>query len=137
MRGGKMFNIPAPPTQLERGALVFYIALYIVQAIALYKLAEKADVKDPWVAFIPVIQTIVFLHIIDRSGWCIFLLLIPVVNLVLAIIWAAKLYLAFDVNAGLIVLSIIIPLAGMIVILVMAFSEKYEYVRSNRFRPAP
>jgi hypothetical protein len=132
-----MFHTPAPPPQVGRGALFFYIAIYIVQAIALYKLAEKADVKDPWVAFIPVIQTIVFLHIIDKSGWCIFLLLIPVVNIVLAIIWAVKFYLAFDVNAGLIVLSIIIPIAGMIVMLVMAFSEKYEYVKSNRFRPAP
>ena len=132
-----MFNSPAPPPQVGKGALVFYIALYIVQAIAFYKLAEKANVKNPWVAFIPVIQAIVLLHIIDKSGWCIFLLLIPVVNIVLAIIWAVKLYLAFEVNVGLIVLSIIISIAGMIVMLVMAFSEKYKYVTTNRFAQAP
>ena len=132
-----MFHAPSGYSGFWSGAIVFYIALYIVQAIALYKLAEKANVKNPWVAFIPVIQTIVFLHIIDKSGWCIFLLLIPVVNIILVIIWTVKFYLAYEVNVGLIVLSIIIPIAGLIVTLVMAFSEKYKYVKTNRFAPAP
>jgi hypothetical protein len=131
-----MYDMPGMPPQFGRGALVFYIALYVVQALALYKLAEKANVRNPWVSFIPVLQTIVFLHIIDKSGFCIFLLLIPVVNIVLAIVWAVKFYLAFDLKPGLIVLSIIIPIAGMVIALVMAFSESYSYVKSNRFTPA-
>ncbi|UCB45715.1 MAG: hypothetical protein JSV25_16165 [Spirochaetota bacterium] len=130
-----MFGTPAP--MVGRGFLVFYIGMYIVNAIALYKLGEKANVKNPWVAFIPVVQMIVILHIIDKSGWSIFLLLIPVVNIILGIIWTVKFYLAFEVNAGLIVLGIIIPLAGMIVILVMAFSEKYKYVKTTRFTATP
>ncbi|HUT64885.1 MAG TPA: DUF5684 domain-containing protein [Spirochaetota bacterium] len=128
-----MYDMPGQFPYVGRGALVFYIALYVVQALSLFKLAEKANVRNSWVSFIPVLQTIVFLHIIDKSGWCILLLLIPGVNIVLVIIWAVKFYLAFDLKAGLIVLSIIIPIAGMVVTLVMAFSERYSYVKSNRF----
>jgi hypothetical protein len=130
-----MYDMPDSFPQAGRGAVVFYIALYVVQAIALYQLAKKANVRKPWVSFIPVLQTIVFLHIIDKSGWCIFLFLIPVVNIILAIIWAVKFYLAFDVKPGLIVLSIIIPIAGLVMMLVMAFSDRYNYVKTNSYAP--
>jgi hypothetical protein len=128
-----MYDIPGQFPYVGRGALIFYIAFYVVQALSLYKLAEKANVRNPWVSFIPVLQAIVFLHIIDKNGWCILLLLIPGVNIVLAIIWAVKFYLAFDLVAGLIVLSIIVPIAGFVITLIMAFSEGYVYVKSNRF----
>jgi hypothetical protein len=113
--------------------LSVYIGFYVVGAIALFKIGKKANVRKPWVAFIPVLQTIVLLHIIDISGWAIFLTLIPVANIVLAIIWWVKLYLAFSVNAGLIVLSIIIPPAGLVMQLVIAFSDQFAYKGSNRF----
>ncbi len=128
-----MYDTQGAYSNIGMGALVFYIAIYVIQAISVYKLAQKASVRKPWVSFIPVLQMIVFLHVIDKSGWCILLLLIPVVNIVLAIIWAVKFYLAFDLNPGLIVLSIIIPVAGMVLFLVMAFSERYRYIKSNRF----
>jgi len=128
-----MYDMQGAYSNIGTGALVFYIAIYVIQAISVYKLAQKANVRKPWVSFIPVLQMIVFLHVIDKSGWCILLLLIPGVNIVLAIIWAVKFYLAFDLNPGLIVLSIIIPIAGMVLLLVMAFSERYSYVKSNRF----
>jgi len=73
------------------------------------------------------------LHVIDKSGWNIFLILIPIVNLILVIIWMVKFYLAFSVNTGLIVVSIIIPIVGLIVQLVMAFSDQYTYKGSTRF----
>jgi len=128
-----MYDMQGAYSNIGTGALVFYIAIYVIQAISVYKLAQKANVRKPWVSFIPVLQMIVFLHVIDKSGWCILLLLIPGVNIVLAIIWAVKFYLAFDLNPGLIVLSIIIPIAGMVLLLVMAFSERYSYIKSNRF----
>ena len=130
-----MCDVLGAASQTGRGMLVFYIAVYVIQAVALYQLAQKAKVKNPWVSFIPVLQTIVFLHVVDKSGWSIFLLLIPVANIVLAIVWAVKFYLAFDVKPGLIVLSIIIPIAGMVMMLVMAFSDRYRYTKQNRFSP--
>jgi hypothetical protein len=106
---------------------------YVVGAVALYKIGQKAGVRQPWVAFVPVLQFIVYLHVIDRSGWAIFLLLIPVINIVLLIVWAVKFYLAFSVKTVLIVFSIIIPIINMITMLVVAYSSKYTYVKTNRF----
>lgn len=112
---------------------IISVVFYVIQAIAYYQIGKKADIKNVWVAFIPFVQFVVVLHIIDKSGWNIFLLLIPIVNLILVIIWMVKFYLAFSVNVGLIVVSIIIPIVGLIVQLVMAFSEQYKYQGSTRF----
>jgi hypothetical protein len=115
---------------------ISYIAFYVIQAITLFFIAKKANVRNPWVAFIPVLQTIVFLHIINKSGWAILLFLIPFVNIILSIVWVVKFYAAFEVNAGLIVLSIIIPIVGLIMMFLIAFSTHYSYARTNRFAPA-
>ena len=112
---------------------IWALISYVVGAVSLYKIGQKAVVRKPWLAFIPVLQFIVYLHVIDKSGWAIFLLLIPVINIVLLIIWAVKFYLAFSVKTVLIVLSIIIPIINMITMLVVAFSSKYTYAKTNRF----
>ena len=109
------------------------VVFYVVQAIAFYQIAKKANIRNAWVAFIPFVQFIVVLHVIDRSGWNILLILIPLVNIVLIIIWLVKFYIAFSVSTGLIVLSIIIPIAGLVVQLVIAFSDRYNYKGSTRF----
>ena len=110
-----------------------YLVMYVMQAVTLYFIARKATVRNPWVAFIPVLQTIVLLHIIDKSGWAIFLLFIPFVNIVLYIVWLVKFYAAFKVNGGLIALSIIIPIVGLVMMFLLAFSSDYAYARTNRF----
>ena len=112
---------------------VIQVAFYVIGAIALFKIGEKADIKNRWVAFIPVVQYIVVLHVIDKSGWAIFLLLVPILNAILVIIWTVKFYLAFKVNVGLIVLSIIIPPVNLVMMLVVAFSEQFTYQGSTRF----
>lgn len=112
---------------------VIEVAFYVVGAIALFKIGEKANIKNRWVAFIPVVQYIVVLHSIDKSGWAIFLLFVPILNVILVIIWTVKFYLAFKVNVGLIVLSIIIPPVNLVMMLVVAFSEQFTYQGSTRF----
>jgi Family of unknown function (DUF5684) len=112
---------------------IWAIVSYVIWAIPMYKTGQKANVRKPWVAFIPVLQYIVFLHIIDKSGWAILLFLVPGLNIVLHIIWLVKFYLAFSVSAGLIVLSIIIPVINIIMMFVVAFSAKHTYVKTNRF----
>jgi hypothetical protein len=118
---------------MSRYTWIWALVSYVIWAITMYKTGQKANVRKPWVAFIPVLQFIVYLHVIDKSGWAIFLLLIPGVNIVLAIIWAVKFYLAFSVKTVLIVLSIIIPIINIIMMFVVAFSSKYAYVKTNRF----
>ena len=112
---------------------------YVCLAIGLYLSAKKANTKNPWVAFIPVVQIVVLLQLIDKSGWSIFLLLIPVVNWILLIIWMVKYFKAFDAGSGFVATAIItiilIPLAFIadILVLVVGLSDKYKFASSTRF----
>ena len=45
---------------------------YVCLAIGLYFSAKKANTKNPWVASIPVVQIVVLLQLIDKSGWSIY-----------------------------------------------------------------
>jgi hypothetical protein len=116
------------------------IIWYICFAIGLYFAGTKANTKNPWVAFIPFVQIVVLLQLIDKSGWSIFLLLIPVVNWILMIIWMVKYFKAFDAGKGFvaatIVTMIIIPLSFVadILLLIVGVSKKYNYAGSTRFR---
>jgi len=112
---------------------------YVCLAIGLYFSAKKANTKNPWVAFIPVVQLVVLLQMIDKSGWAIFLLLIPVINWILLIIWMVKYFKAFDAGSGFvaatIITMIIVPLAFVadILLLVVGLSKKYNFAGSSRF----
>jgi hypothetical protein len=112
---------------------------YVCMAIGLYFSAKKANTKNPWVAFIPVIQIVVLLQLIDKSGWSILLLLIPVINWILVIIWVVKYFKAFEAGSGFVAIAIItmilLPLAFIadILVLVVGLSEKYKYTGSTRF----
>jgi hypothetical protein len=112
---------------------------YICLAIGLYLSAKKANTKNPWVAFIPLVQIVVLLQLIDKSGWSIFLLLIPIVNWILVIIWMVKYFKAFNAGGGFVAITIItmilLPLAFIadILVLVVGVSSKYKFAGSTRF----
>lgn len=112
---------------------IFVLAVYLIQAITYYKLAEKANVRNSWLAFIPILQFILFFHIIDKSAWSILLFLIPLVNVILGILWYYEFFKAFGIGTLPIILAIIIPPVGFIMMLYMAFSSSVSYVGSNRF----
>lgn len=115
------------------------IIAYVCLAIGLYFSAKKANTKNPWVAFIPVVQIVVILQLIDKTGWAIFLLLIPVVGYILLIVWMVKYMKAFDAGNGFVAITIItmilFPLAFIadILVLVVGLADKYKYTGSTRF----
>jgi hypothetical protein len=66
---------------------IILIALVtILPILGLYRLFIKAN-KSGWAAFIPVYNILVFLDIIGKPWWWIFLFIIPFLN-VIWIIWA-------------------------------------------------
>lgn len=121
-------------------ATAIWLTLYIVNALALYKLSEKAGLDDCFLSFIPILQYILFFHIIDKSALNIFwffIVLIPILGslvlLVLVILWQVKFYSAFGISTALIIVSIIISPIGAIVMLYMGFSDSVTYKVSNRY----
>ncbi len=96
--------------------LVFYVALVIFLIAAMWKVYAKAG-EPGWACIIPIYSTIVLLKIVGKPWWWLFLMLIPIVNIIFCI-WVLNLLSksfghseAFTI--GLLLLSIVfIPILG-------------------------
>ena len=119
--------------------MVVAFGLYLVNALTYYKMAEKANVRNSWLAFIPFLQFILFFHMIDRSAWYMLLYLIPILNIVLHLYFTYQLFEAFDVGGTMgllvLVLSLFMGIALAVYMLYIAFSDNVQYVADNRYGP--
>jgi len=70
--------------------LVFFLVIYAYFAICLQTIAKKTNTPNGWWGWIPILNIILMLNIARKPIWWIVLLLIPFVNIVIAIIvWMA------------------------------------------------
>lgn len=76
---------------LTSGFTLFFIfALYLTLCIPLYVMGKKTGQDNPWFAFVPILNTILMLQIADKELWWFLLLLIPLVNVIVAVlVWMA------------------------------------------------
>lgn len=85
---------------LFSGAMfVFVIAVWVVMIASMWKVFEKAG-KPGWAAIIPIYNAIILLEIVGKPIWWFFLFLIPVVNLIIAIMVLMDLAKSFGKSAG-------------------------------------
>ncbi len=67
--------------------IIFGLAIQVVHFLGTWKLYKVAG-EAPWKAIVPVYNAIVFLKIIHRPKWWIFLLFLPVINLMMfMVLW--------------------------------------------------
>lgn len=92
------------------GATIIWLAFVVLAIVAMWKIFEKAG-EPGWAAIIPVYNIYVLFKITWGNGWKFLFLLIPIANIVFAIITMVKLAKAFGKSGGfavgLIFLSII------------------------------
>ena len=63
-------------------------ALYLWVALCLYLIAKKLNTPDAWFAWIPILNLILMCRMADKPDWFVFLLFIPLVNIVVYLdIW--------------------------------------------------
>jgi hypothetical protein len=90
--------------------LVCYLAILVLVVVSMWKIFEKAG-KPGWAAIIPIYNLIVVLQIAGKPVWWFFLYLIPLVNVVIAIMVTVAFARAFGKGGwfavGLIFLGII------------------------------
>jgi len=67
---------------------IFFVGIMVLMIIAKWKVYEKAN-QPGWAVLIPIYNTLVFLQIVGKPWWWIFLMIIPYVNLIF-IIWASN-----------------------------------------------
>ena len=81
------------------GFLLFMLAIIIFFIAVQWKIYTKAG-KPGWACIIPIYNIIVLLEIVGRPIWWIILLLIPLVNLIIAIIVTIDLAKSFGKGVG-------------------------------------
>lgn len=80
-------------------ATILMIAILIFLIIANWRIFEKAG-QPGWACIIPIYGTIVLLKIVGKPWWWLFLLCIPIVNIIFAIWFTNLLSLSFGKNTG-------------------------------------
>lgn len=104
--------------------IAWFILFVAAWLIASWKLFEKAGYKN-WKALVPVYNLLIQLKIIGRPWWWIFLLVIPGVNLLMAVIIMVEIYKSYgtygftSLTLGVILEPIYLPK--------LAFSKKLKY----------
>ena len=103
----------------ETGGIIAAMGIFffIICAVALFmivcqwKIFVKAG-KPGWAAIIPIYNTIVLLEITGKPIWWIILFLIPIVNIVIAIMVIHQLSLSFGQGVGMTILLLLLPIVG-------------------------
>lgn len=102
------------------GAMVFVqLALMVLVVVSFWKIFSKAG-KPGWAAIVPIYNIVVYLQVVNRPIWWIILLLIPIVNIVVAIILTNDLAKSFNKGIGW---TIGMLLLGVVFYPMLAFSS--------------
>jgi uncharacterized protein DUF5684 len=80
-------------------AIILYIAFIVFLIASIWKIYTKAG-QPGWAAIIPIYNIIVLLKIVNKPLWWIILFLIPIVNIIAAIIITHALSKSFGKGAG-------------------------------------
>jgi hypothetical protein len=101
------------------GILIFYFAIVITLIAAMWTIYTKAG-KPGWASLVPIYNIIVLLEIIGKPWWWLFLMCIPLVNIVILIMVYHNLSLSFGKGSGF---TAGIIFLGFIFIPMLAFGD--------------
>jgi len=101
---------------------VIYLLVYLYISLCIFKIAKKCGVENAWLAWIPIIQVVPLLQAAGKPVWWILLMLIPLVNIIIAImVWMAV--AERRGKPSWIGILIIVPVVGLFIPAYLAFSE--------------
>ena len=88
-------DAPGPFAMLTGGVFLlfmvaFIVAMYVYMSLALSTIAAKTGTPNEWLAWIPIANIFLMLGVAKKPAWWFILFLIPLVNIVIAImVWMA------------------------------------------------
>jgi len=98
------------------------LILYAYFAICIFVLARKTQTPYDWLAFIPIANLVLLFWIGEKPWWWIFLMLIPLVNLIFIVLtWMA--IARRRGKAGWLGILILVPVVNLVVPGYLAFSK--------------
>ena len=112
--------------------IVFLIILNVIHALGTWKIYKVAG-KKVWHAFIPLYNIIVLLKIINRPWWWIFLIFVPVINvIIIPVIWV-EISRSFGKNSFLDTCLCLITIGGYNYYL--NYFDKLNYIENRSVKP--
>ncbi|PIR86623.1 MAG: hypothetical protein COU11_04795 [Candidatus Harrisonbacteria bacterium CG10_big_fil_rev_8_21_14_0_10_49_15] len=103
-------------------ALIIALGFYLFIAYCLFRIAEKTNTPDRWMAWVPIIQIFLLLKIARKPAWWFLGFLIPLVNLIVVVIVWMEIAIAVNKPNWLGVLMLI-PFFNLAIIVYLAFSS--------------
>jgi hypothetical protein len=109
--------------------IIIYLAIVVLMIVSTWTIFSKAG-KPGWAAITPIYNLIVLLEIVGKPWWWLFLMLIPIVNIVILIIVTHQLSLSFGKGGGF---TVGLILLGFIFYPILAFGDaKYLGARGKQ-----
>lgn len=71
---------------------LFVVAMYVISALCLMRIFKKADIEQPWAAWVPIYNNWKMLEIGGQQGFWAVLAIIPVVNIISAVFMYIAMY---------------------------------------------
>lgn len=81
------------------GVILIYLAFAVFMVAACWRVCTKAG-QPGWSVLIPIFNLVVMLRIIKKPWWWLFLMMIPLVNIIILIIYSLELAKVFGKGTG-------------------------------------
>lgn len=101
------------------GASLITLALMLFYLVAMWKVYTKAN-QPGWACLIPIYNVFVLLQIVGRPWWWLLLMLVPLVNIIVAIMVTIDLAKSFGKGIGF---GIGLLILGIIFMPILAFGD--------------
>jgi hypothetical protein len=101
---------------------LFAIAGYVFTSLCFMKIAERTNTENGWWAWIPILNVLLMLNIARKPLWWFLLLLIPLVNIVIAILVLVAICEARG-KPGWWVILFLLPVVNLVALGILAFGE--------------
>jgi hypothetical protein len=110
---------------IATGIMIVYLAILLLAIISMWKIFTKAG-EPGWAAIVPIYNIIVLLKISGKPAWWFILLIIPFVNIIIAIMVCINLAQNFGKSTGF---GVGLALLGFIFGPILAFGDaRYQPV---------
>lgn len=114
--------------------IIFDIALYMYVTYCLYRIADRLEMENPWLAFIPVLNLVLLCAMIDKPLWYAVLFFIPIIGFVWTIIVWMRLAEQMGRSSWLGAL-IIIPIVNLLMLAYLAFTSSRAQEPGEAYLP--
>lgn len=102
--------------------LLIWLGIYVYFALALQVIANKTNVENGWLAWIPIANFYLMCKIAEKPGWWFLLFFLPLVNIIIMIIIWMKIAEIRNKPSWLGILFLV-PIVNLIIVGYLAFSE--------------